>query len=57
MQLISVSSSYSLGENCLSICAQWDEDLIAKQDSDIITLKYSSDVTLTRRINTNRCTA
>ncbi len=41
VQLISASSNYSLGDNCLSICSQSDEDLIAEQDSDITTSKYS----------------
>ncbi len=37
VQLIPVYSTYSLGDNSLSACTQWDEDLIAEQDSDIIT--------------------
>ncbi len=41
VQLISVSSSFSLGDNCLGVCIQWCEDLIAEQDNDSITLKYS----------------
>ncbi len=41
VQLTSVSSNYGLGENCLNVCTQWGEDLVAEQDSDSIALEYS----------------
>ncbi len=36
VQLITVSISFSLADNCLSVRTQWDEGLIGKQDNGII---------------------
>ncbi len=57
VQLTSVSRSCSLGDDCLSFCAQWDEDPIAEQDRDVISgLEFYPDVTYPEEL-TNRVTA